>query len=84
MQPIDPAQKPRLLAIEANTIERLDEARSMKWLDEVNAHEESLRHIRAQRDQPDRTEHETATGERNGPVETSPGLGHSQGVGADA
>lgn len=55
MLQIDPAQKPRLLAIEANTVERLDEARSMKWLGEVNALEESLRHIRAKRDQLSRT-----------------------------
>ena len=55
MLQIDPAQKPRLLAIEANTVERLDEARSMKWLGEVNALEESLRHIRSKRDQLSRT-----------------------------
>jgi hypothetical protein len=51
MLQIDPAQKPRLLAIETNTIERLDEARRMAWLGEVNALEESLRHIARKREQ---------------------------------
>jgi len=59
MLQIDPAQKPRLLAIEANTIERLDEARSMKWLGEVAALEESLRHIQTKREQLARTKRET-------------------------
>jgi len=36
MLQLDPAQKPRLMAVEANTIERLDQARSMKWLGEVH------------------------------------------------
>jgi hypothetical protein len=39
------AQVPRLLEIERNTHERLEEARRMQWLGEVSALEESLRHI---------------------------------------
>ncbi|MFI0453914.1 hypothetical protein [Actinomadura sp. 6N118] len=42
---LDPAQVPRLLQIEDNTRERLQEARQMQWLGEVAALEESLRHI---------------------------------------
>jgi hypothetical protein len=56
MLQLDPAQKPRLMAVEANTIERLDEAGSMKWLGEVHALEESLRHIRRKRAQADQDE----------------------------
>lgn len=44
-------QMPRLLAIEANTIERLNEARQMAWLGEVAALEESLSHIRQKKRQ---------------------------------
>lgn len=36
---------PRLLEIELNTHERLDEARRMQWLGEVSALGERLRHI---------------------------------------
>lgn len=43
---LDPTQMPRLLAIEENTVERLEEARKMAWLGEVKALEESLTHIR--------------------------------------
>ena len=39
------SQVPRLLEIEANTNERLDEARRMRWLGELAALEEGLRHI---------------------------------------
>jgi integrase len=42
---LSPDQVPRLLQIEANTRERLDEAHRMQWLGEVAALEESLRHI---------------------------------------
>jgi integrase len=58
MLQIDPAQQPRLLQIEANTLERLDEARSMQWLGEVSALEESLRHIRAKQTQVARADRE--------------------------
>jgi integrase len=51
---LDPAQVPRLLQIEANTRERLDEARRMQWLGEVAALEESLRHIAGKKQQADR------------------------------
>src|SRR5487761_1139604 len=47
-------QVPRLLQIEANTRERLDEARRMQWLGEVAALEESLRHIDGKKQQADR------------------------------
>jgi integrase len=51
---LDPAQVPRLLQIEANTCERLDEARRMQWLGEVAALEESLRHIAGKKQQAER------------------------------
>ena len=51
---LDLAQVPRLLQIEANIRERLDEARRMQWLGEVNALEESLRHIAGKKQQADR------------------------------
>ena len=46
MLQIDPGQLPRLQEIEANTLERIDEARQKTWLGEVAALEESLRDIR--------------------------------------
>ena len=48
---LDPAQTPRLDTIEANTNDRLSEARGKQWLGEVAALEESLRHIRDKRAQ---------------------------------
>ena len=51
---LDLAQVPRLLQIEANTCERLDEARRMQWLGEVAALEESLRHIASKKHQAER------------------------------
>ena len=48
------AQVPRLLQIEENTRERLDEARRMQWLGEVAALEESLRHIAGKKHQAER------------------------------
>jgi hypothetical protein len=53
---IEPSQKPRLLQIEMNTVERLDEARKMAWLGEVAALEESLRHVRDKRAQLERSQ----------------------------
>ena len=41
----DPAQLPRLVEIEINTRERLQEARQMQWLGEVAGLQDSLRHI---------------------------------------
>jgi hypothetical protein len=41
----DPAQLPRLVEIEINTRERLQEARQMQWLGEVSGLQDSLRHI---------------------------------------
>lgn len=51
---LDLAQVPRLLQIEENTRERLDEARRMQWLGEAAALEESLRHIAVKKQQADR------------------------------
>jgi hypothetical protein len=48
---LDPAQEPRLLEIEANTRERLVEARRMQWLGEVAGLQESLRHIALKKQQ---------------------------------
>jgi len=42
---MDPAQMPRLLQIEANTRERLEEAHKMQWLGEVSGLQDGLRHI---------------------------------------
>ena len=44
-------QLPRLLQIETNHRERLEEARKMHWLGEVAAIEEGLRHIEAKKQQ---------------------------------
>jgi len=41
----DPAQLPRLVEIEINTRERLQEARQMQWLGEVAGLQDSLRHV---------------------------------------
>lgn len=46
-----PAQIPRLLEIETNHRERLDEAHRMQWLGEVAALEEGLSHIAAKKQQ---------------------------------
>lgn len=51
---LDLAQVPRLLQIEANTRERLEEARGRQWLGEVAALEESLRHIAGKKQQAER------------------------------
>ena len=51
---LDLTQVPRLLQIEHNTRERLEEARQMQWLGEVAALEESLRHIAGKKNQADR------------------------------
>jgi integrase len=50
---LEPTQVPRLLQIERNTRERLIEARKMRWLGEVAALEESLRHIADKKRQAD-------------------------------
>ena len=55
---MDFAQVPRLLQIEENTRERLDEARRMQWLGEVAALEESLRHIADKKHQAERLRHQ--------------------------
>ena len=51
---LDPAQLPRLLQIEVNTRERLEEAHQMQWLGEVAALEDSLRHIADKKQQAER------------------------------
>ncbi|MET8787499.1 MULTISPECIES: hypothetical protein [unclassified Streptomyces] len=60
---LDLAQVPRLLEIEANTRERLDEAHRMQWLGEVAALKESLRHINDKRKQADRLRGQAEHGE---------------------
>ncbi len=60
---LDLTQVPRLLQIEQNTIERLEEARQMQWLGEVAALEESLRHIAGKKNQADRIKHQAGQGE---------------------
>lgn len=57
------SQLPRLLEIEANTHERLDEARRMRWLGEVAALEESLRHITNKKEQTERRRQRETEGE---------------------
>ncbi|GAA1805075.1 hypothetical protein GCM10009682_28600 [Luedemannella flava] len=54
---------PRLLQIEINTRERLDEAHRMQWLGEVAAREESLRHIASKKTQADRLRRHAEQGE---------------------
>ncbi|WP_206074583.1 tyrosine-type recombinase/integrase [Antribacter gilvus] len=49
-----PAQMPRLLQIERNTHERLEEAHRLQWLGEVSALEENLRHIADKKRQAER------------------------------
>lgn len=51
---IEPSQVPRLLQIESNTHERLEEAQRMQWLGEVAALKESLRHISEKKRQADK------------------------------
>jgi hypothetical protein len=57
------SQVPRLLEIERNARERLDEARRMQWLGEVAALEESLRHIANKKRQADRLRQQAGHGE---------------------
>jgi hypothetical protein len=60
---LDLAQVPRLLQIEANTRERLQEAHQMQWLGEVAALKEGLRHIAAKNRQADRLHEQANDGE---------------------
>lgn len=60
---LDLAQVPRLLDIEANAHERLDEAHRMQWLGEVAALEENLRHISDKKRQADRLRAQAADGD---------------------
>lgn len=57
------SQVPRLLEIERNTHERLEEARGMQWLGEVSALQESLRHIAGKKRQAERLRHQADDGE---------------------
>ena len=58
-----PAQMPRLLQIETNTHERLEEARRLQWLGEVSALEENLRHIADKKRQAERQLQQTDSDE---------------------
>jgi hypothetical protein len=60
---LDFAQVPRLLQIEINTRERLNEAHRMQWLGEAAALEESLRHISGKKQQVERLRQRTELGE---------------------
>lgn len=57
------SQVPRLLEIEHNTHERLDEANRMQWLGEVSALQESLRHIANKKQQAERLRQQADRGE---------------------
>ncbi len=48
---VDPQQVPRLLQIEGNTIELLDEARAQGWAEEVRGLEATLQHIQEKKAQ---------------------------------
>jgi hypothetical protein len=50
----DPAQLPRLVEIEINTRERLQEAHQMQWLGGVAGLQDSLRHIADKKRQAER------------------------------
>jgi integrase len=50
----DPTQLPRLVQIEINTRERLQEAHQMQWLGEVSGLQDSLRHIADKKKQAER------------------------------
>ncbi|GLW35211.1 hypothetical protein [Actinoplanes regularis] len=56
---MSPAQLPRLLQIEVNTRERLNEARQMGWGGEVVALDESLRHIATKKQQAERLQRQS-------------------------
>lgn len=61
-------QVPRLLEIERNTHERLEEAHQMQWLGEVSALKESLRHIAAKKRQAERLGDHINEGEAGTPA----------------
>lgn len=61
--PGSPPADTRLLQIEANTHERLDEARRMHWLGEVAALEESRRRIADKKQQTERLRRRSGRGE---------------------
>ena len=50
----DPAQLPRLVEIEINTRQRIQEAHQMQWLGEVAGLQDSLRHIDDKKQQAER------------------------------
>ena len=74
---VDPAQVPRLLAIEANTHERLAEARTNGWQGEVVALEEGLRHIDDKKAQVERAN--SRSGERRSLTDAVPARGRLNG-----
>ena len=53
----DPAQLPRLVEIEINTRERLQEAHKMQWLGEATGLQDSLRHIADKKRHAERLRH---------------------------
>lgn len=61
----DPAQLPRLVEIEINTRERLQEAHQMQWLGEVSGLQDSLRHIADKKQQAERLRRLAADNDSN-------------------
>jgi hypothetical protein len=61
----DPAQLPRLVEIEINTRERLQEAHQMQWLGEVSGLHDSLRHIADKKQQAERLRRLAADNDSN-------------------
>jgi hypothetical protein len=51
---LDPAQLPRLVQIEINTRERLQEAHQMQWLGEVSGLQDNLHYIADKKRQAER------------------------------
>lgn len=60
---MDPAQLPRLSELETNAVQRLEEARTMSWLGEVSALEETLRNITDKKRQTQQIAERTAAGD---------------------
>ncbi len=62
---LDPKQLPRLVQIEINTRERLQEAHRMQWLGEVSGLQDSLRHIAQKKQQAEQIRQHQNSAEAN-------------------
>ena len=60
---LSPSQVPRLLDIERNTHDRLEEAQKLQWLGEVANLQETLRHIANKKQQADRLQQHAGHGD---------------------